>query len=166
MKELLLQYAAYNTWANQQLMAVMNTLPPEMLTSTVPSSFNSLHQTVLHLLDAESIWWQRLKLQERIDRPSEAFDGSTQEALQALLQQNIQWQQWVQDATERMLQHVFHYQNSKREQFKQPVYQMLLHLFNHGTYHRGQIINMLRQLGVEKLPATDFIIWSRKNTSK
>ncbi|MCU7548403.1 DinB family protein [Chitinophagaceae bacterium LB-8] len=166
MKELLLQYAAYNTWANQQLMAVMNTLPPEKLTAIIPSSFNSLHQTVLHLLDAESIWWQRLKLQERIDRPSDTFDGNTQEALQALLQQNTQWQQWVQDATERMLEHVFHYKNSKREQFKQPVYQMLLHLFNHGTYHRGQIVNMLRQLGVEKLPATDFIVWSRKNGSK
>jgi uncharacterized damage-inducible protein DinB len=34
--------------------------------------------------------------------------------------------------------------------FQQPIYQMLLHVFNHGTYHRGQLINMLRQLGVYK----------------
>jgi uncharacterized damage-inducible protein DinB len=162
MKELLLQYAAYNIWANQQLMPVINTLPPEKQTAILPSSFNSLHQTVLHLLDAESIWWQRLKLQERIDRPSDTFEGTTQEALQLLLLQNSQWLEWLQNTTERMLQHVFHYQNTKREQFKQPVYQMLLHLFNHGTYHRGQIVNMLRQLGAEKLPATDFIVWSRK----
>jgi uncharacterized damage-inducible protein DinB len=81
--------------------------------------------------------------------------------LQSLLQQNTIWHEWLQNATERMLQHVFHYQNTKREQFKQPVYQMLLHMFNHGTYHRGQLINMLRQLGEEKLPATDFIVWSR-----
>jgi uncharacterized damage-inducible protein DinB len=163
MKEILLQYAAYNIWANQQLVAVISSLPLEKQTATLPSSFNSLHLTVLHLLDAESIWWQRLKLQERIDRPSNTFQGNTQEALQTLLQQNNQWHQWLQNATERMLQHVFHYQNSKREHFKQPVYQMLLHIFNHGTYHRGQIINMLRQLGVDKLPATDFIVWSRKS---
>ncbi|MGB3005447.1 MAG: DinB family protein [Chitinophagaceae bacterium] len=36
-----------------------------------------------------------------------------------------------------------------------------MHVFNHAAYHRGQLINMLRQLGVKKLPATDFIIWSR-----
>jgi uncharacterized damage-inducible protein DinB len=166
MKEILLQYAAYNIWANQQLVSVLSSLPPEKQTATLPSSFNSLRQTILHLLDAESIWWQRLKLQERIDRPSETFQGNAQEALQALLQQNEQWHLWLQNATERMLQHVFHYQNTKREQFKQPVYQMLLHVFNHGTYHRGQIINMLRQLNVEKLPATDFILWSRKIGNK
>jgi uncharacterized damage-inducible protein DinB len=42
---------------------------------------------------------------------------------------------------------------------------MLLHVFNHGTYHRGQLVTMLRQLGIENIPATDFIVWSReKNT--
>lgn len=161
MKELLLQFAAYNIWANQQLMPVINALPAEKQTAVLPSSFNSVHRTLLHLLDAESIWWQRLKLQERINRPSDTFEGNTQEVLQLLLQQNTLWHEWLQNATERMLQHVFHYQNTKREQFKQPVYQMLLHLFNHGTYHRGQLINMLRQLGEEKLPPTDFIVWSR-----
>jgi uncharacterized damage-inducible protein DinB len=84
------------------------------------------------------------------------------ELSQALLLQNKLWNEWISGNQEYMLQHVFQYQNSKREQFKQPVYQMLLHLFNHGTYHRGQLVNLLRQLGVEKIPATDFIIWSRK----
>lgn len=162
MKELLLQYAAYNIWANQQLLAVINALPPETQTATVASSFDSLHKTILHILDAESIWWQRLKLQERIIRPSENFQGNTFEAAQKLLQQNGQWQEWLQQATERAVQHVFQYQNSKREQFKQPVCQMLLHLFNHGTYHRGQLVTMLRQLGIENIPATDFIVWSRR----
>jgi len=46
--------------------------------------------------------------------------------------------------------------------YKQPVCQMILHVFNHGTYHRGQLVNMLRQLGIEKIPQTDFIVWSRK----
>lgn len=162
MKELLLQYAAYNVWANQQILPVITALPPERQMATVPSSFNSLHKTVIHIWDAESVWWQRIKLQEQISKPSETFTGTTGEAAQGLSQQNQQWYQWVKNAHERRLQHVFQYQNSKREQFKQPVYQMLLHLFNHGTYHRGQLINMLRQLGEEKLPPTDFIVWSRK----
>ena len=72
-----------------------------------------------------------------------------------------QWQEWVNSASDISLDHVFQYQNTKKEQFKQPVYQMILHVFNHGTYHRGQIVNMLRQVGVEKIPQTDFIVWSR-----
>jgi uncharacterized damage-inducible protein DinB len=111
---------------------------------------------------AESIWWQRMKLQERFNLPMETFKGSIQELSNELLQQNRQWQQWVSTATDPMLDHVFQYFSQKKESFKQPIFQMLLHVFNHGTYHRGQLVNMLRQLGIEKIPQTDFIVWSRK----
>ena len=115
------------------------------------------------MLDAESIWWQRMKLQERISRPSDDFTGDMKELTSHLLHQNRQWNEWVNNVNEHQLEHVFQYQNSKRELFKQPIYQMLVHVFNHGTYHRGQLVNMLRQLGEEKVPQTDFIQWSRKN---
>ena len=66
------------------------------------------------------------------------------------------------NASELSLDHVFHYYTTKKELIKLPVYQMLLHVFNHGTYHRGQLVTILRELGVEKIPQTDFIVWSRK----
>ena len=113
------------------------------------------------MLDAESIWWQRMKLQERINVPSEGFNGTMQDACNALLQQSRQWEEWVSNASELLIDHVFQYQNKKSEVFKMPVYQMVHHVFNHGTYHRGQLINMLRQLGVEKVPQTDFSLWTR-----
>lgn len=162
MKELIRQLGAYNLWANQLLLDTIMQLPQEKQTQTVASSFDSLLKTVLHMWDAESIWWQRLKLSERVIRPSDNFSGSMKEAAASLVQQDRQWNEWVMDAQEHMLQHVFIYQNTKKEQFKQPVYQMLLHLFNHNTYHRGQLVTMLRQLGADKIPPTDFIVWSRK----
>jgi uncharacterized damage-inducible protein DinB len=162
MKEILVQFSDYHVWANQLLLHSINTLPEEKQKQEVASSFSSLYKTVLHLLDAESIWWQRLKLQERISRPGDQFNGSMKELSELLLQQNKVWKEWIATAGEHQLQHQFKYQNSKRESFKQPVYEMLLHLFNHGTYHRGQLVTMLRQLGVEKIPQTDFIVWSRK----
>ncbi|MBD0289476.1 MAG: DinB family protein [Flavisolibacter sp.] len=162
MKELLLQFSTYNIWANELLLCTITKLPEEKQKQVVPSSFESLFKTLLHMWDAESIWWQRMKLQERIVAPGENFSGTMNEIATGLLNQNRQWQAWVSDAQERMLEHVFQYQNSKREQFKQPIYQMLLHLFNHGTYHRGQLVNMLRQLEVSPIPQTDFIVWSRR----
>ena len=161
MKELLQQLAAYNIWANQRILETILNLPEEKQEQELPSSFKSLYHTVLHMWNAESVWWQRMKLQERITKPFDLFKGTMQELANEYLQQNRQWQEWVNNATDAALDHVFQYQNFQKEQFKQPIYQMLLHVFNHGTYHRGQLINMLRQLGVTKLPDTDFIVWSR-----
>lgn len=162
MKDTLSQLAAYNIWANQKLLDIILTLPEEKQQQELPSSFKNLYTTILHMLHAESVWWQRMKLQERINLPMETFKGSMQELSNELIQQNRQWQQWVNTATEPMLEHVFQYYTAKKEMYKQPVCQMILHVFNHGTYHRGQLVNMLRQLGIEKIPQTDFIIWSRK----
>lgn len=161
MKTLLTQFAAYNLWANGVVAASIQELPPEVQTKEVVSSFPSLRATLLHMWDAENIWWQRMKLQEQIVRPSDSFTGDTSAVIKELLEQSKQWADWVQAAQEHRLEHEFIYRNSKREKFKQPVWQVLLHLFNHDTYHRGQLITMLRQLNSTKIPNTDFIAWSR-----
>ncbi len=162
MKNLLVQYAKYNLWANKQLLSIAGKLSSEQQQQIIASSFSSVHTTIVHLLDAESIWWQRLKLQEPIIIPSVVQNNlTTNEMINELLNSGEQWLTWINAAKENQLEHVFAYQNSKKEQFKQPVWQMLLHLFNHGTYHRGQLVTMYNQLGIQKIPATDFIYWSR-----
>lgn len=162
MKELLKQLAAYNVWAHQKLLDVILTLPEEKQLAELPSSFCSIQSTLLHMWDAESIWWQRLKLHERFVRPSETFKGVTRDAGNGLLSQSKLWESWISNASDLALEHVFEYRDSKKELFKMPVYQTITQVMNHGTYHRGQLINMLRQLGVEKLPQTDFSAWVRK----
>ena len=162
MKELLKQMSVYNIWANQKIIDIILSIPEEKQMVEVPSSFNSLHKTLLHMWDAESIWWQRMKLHERFVRPSDNFKGTTRDVVNGLLSQSKLWEGWVNNVSELMLEHVFEYRNDKKEQIKMPIWQMLTHVFNHGTYHRGQLINMLRQLGIEKIPQTDFSAWCRK----
>ena len=162
MKDILLKLSAYNLWANTQLLPVIGQLPKEKQEQEVPSSFNSLYKTLLHMWDSEAVWWQRLKLLERLVVPSEGFNGDMDELIRQVLKQNKLWNDWISTAQEHAFTHVFQYKNFKQEQFKQPVYEMVLHVLNHGTYHRGQIVNMLRQLGIEKIPQTDFIVFTRK----
>lgn len=162
MKILLTQFSAYHLWAQQQVLDSLLTLPQDLRAQPMTSSFGSLQATVLHLLDAESIWWQRMKLQEQIERPSDTFNGSFEELAAALMAQSKQWHEWIMAAQEHMFDHEFIYYNTKKEKFKQATYQVLLQIFNHGTYHRGQIVTLLRQLEVGNIPATDFILWSRK----
>jgi uncharacterized damage-inducible protein DinB len=160
MKELLKQLAAYNVWATQKVADVVLSLQEDKHLAEVPSSFKSIHTTLLHMWDAESIWWQRMKMHERFLRPSDNFNGTTRDAINGLVSQARLWEEWVGNASDLTLDHVFQYRNNKKELLKMPIYQMLTHVFNHGTYHRGQLINMMRQLGIDKVPQTDFSVWA------
>jgi uncharacterized damage-inducible protein DinB len=160
-KELLQRLASYNVWANQRLADISLPVAEELLTQKVIGSFPSIRSTVLHIVDAESIWWQRINLQEIIQRPSESFAGTTRNVLNMLATQNLAWKAWVERQSVTGLTSSLTYRNFKNEEFAQPVYEILMHLFNHGTYHRGQWVNQLRECGLEKIPATDFIVFSR-----
>jgi uncharacterized damage-inducible protein DinB len=162
MKKVLLQYAAYNVWANQRIADCIANLSDNQIKQEINSSFRSIYATILHLWDVESVWWQRMKLSETVVWPGLVFDGSIMELTSNLHKQSKQWKEWIDLATESVLEHEFIYRNSKKEQFKQPINEVLLHLFNHQTFHRGQIVTMLRQVGLDTIPSTDLISFCRK----
>ncbi|MBA2250918.1 MAG: DinB family protein [Chitinophagaceae bacterium] len=160
MKQLLQQYAAYNIWANKKISDVVSQLSEEQIHQEIVSSFPSVYKTMLHLMEVENAWWERLKL---VEHPAMSgwFTGNFADLIKKWMELSLQWEAWIRQTNDVNIMHVFAYQNSKKEHFKQPVYEMLLHLFNHQTFHRGQLITMLRQLGIEKIPPTDFIVFSR-----
>lgn len=166
MKQLFLQYSAYNLWANKIITEKISTLPIDIVEKEMSSSFGSIYKTVIHLMDAESVWWQRIKLLEHVEWPGKNFNGDFKSLSKELLRLSQQWYDWISGANEMQIAHVFGYQNSKKEFFKQPVYEILLQLFNHQTFHRGQLVTMMRQNGIEKIPATDFIVFSRTPAPK
>lgn len=160
MKQVFEEYASYNVWANQRITDCIIQLPEDIVTKTVKSSFSSLKLTLLHIWNSQSTWWQRLELVENVvPEGNESF--SVQKIAAGLILQSVQFQSWVEKSTIADLENELVYQNSKKQQFKQPVYQVLLHLFNHNTYHRGQLVTMLRELDVTTIPATDFILFAR-----
>jgi uncharacterized damage-inducible protein DinB len=162
MKKMLVHYAAYNLWANNRIVEVINNLTDEQVDRDITSSYPSIRKTVLHLWDVENIWWQRMKLVEVQVWQSDHFSGSLMELNNNLLAQSKQWKEWIDIATEAALEHEFIYKNSKKDQFKQPVHEMVMHLFNHQSYHRGQLVTMLRQVDVKNIPNTDLISFLRK----
>lgn len=162
MKQVLLSLAMHHEWASKTLFKKLETLPDELLNRQMVSSFPGINETLFHLYLAETIWWQRLQLQEHITGPDESVKADFQVLSKEILRLAAYWIAFIGDANEKKLTHVFEYRNSKREAFKQPVYEVLLHVFNHQTYHHGQIITLLRQANIQKLPATDFIEFSRR----
>lgn len=162
MKILLTQLSSYHLWANNIIIERIEKLTEDLQQQPVVSSFGSINETLYHLWNAEHTWWQRLKLQEIIVPIDESVKGDFRKLSGGLMAQSKQWQEWITAAQEHMLDHEFIYYNSKKEKFKQKVYEVLLHVFNHGTYHRGQLVSILRQLEVGAIPPTDFILWSRR----
>lgn len=162
MKELLIKYAAYNVWANKNITDAVLSLNEEQQYQQLESSFPSLYATIMHMWVAESAWWQRVKLNEKIIIPGEDVIPTLPEAVSGLVQQSSIWEEWTSQTSEMMLKHVYAFQNSKRDQFKQPVYETLMHVFNHSTYHRGQLVTMMRTLGIKTIPQTDFMVFFRK----
>jgi uncharacterized damage-inducible protein DinB len=161
MKEILEEYASYNLSAHQKIMNTILMMDENLQQQVVPGSFPNIYSTVLHIWDSESIWWQRIKLHEHIVVPSTTFNPTMKEVVNGLLNQSALWKEFVSASSELRLRHVFEYKTTHKESIKQPLYRAIHHVFNHSTYHRGQLVSMMRTLGEKKIPATDFILLSR-----
>ena len=75
----------------------------------------------------------------------------------------MNWQKrwnWFKSKTDHELTEVLHYNNLAGMPFQQSYDLLLQHIFNHCTYHNGQLVTMLRALGVDKIPATDFVAYT------
>ncbi len=66
-------------------------------------------------------------------------------------------QEFVATASEAKLAHTVEYNSPAKGICKTPVADILVMAFTHSAYHRGQLVTMLRQQGVPKIPGTDFI---------
>ena len=163
MKELLLQYAQYNVWANKLIIDVLLKLEEGAADKEIISSFPSVFKTVMHTWSAESIWLQRLLLAERPVWQEDVFAGNIEAACSEWQKTSAELVKFVEKQyDDKALQHVLQFYDRQKNSYKMPVYQVLHHVFNHSTYHRGQLITMLRQLGLTKLPQTDFTAFVRQ----
>jgi uncharacterized damage-inducible protein DinB len=137
-------------------------LTEEQQHAEVPSSFSSLYKTIFHVWTAETAWWQRMHGGQTMIK-EDPFHGSFRQVAGALLAKDQDWLNWIKSTQEDYFTAIIEYKNLKGEIFHEYLFHILLHLFNHGTYHNGQLVTMFHHLGLEKIPATDFIVWSREN---
>jgi len=158
-KDLLLRYAKFNQWAHKRLLEVIGGLSPEQQHRSVPSSFDSLYKTVLHVWGAESLWLGRLNMSP-IQISGDPFNGSMDDLRAAMESVDQQWVDWVGSKKDSLLTEEIHYQNKAGLPFQQSYDLLLQHIFNHSTYHNGQLVSMLRNLGSDKIPSTDFVAWT------
>ena len=147
--------AAYNSWADQKAIGWLSQITDEQWEQINASSFCSVKQTAVHIASAEKIWidfWTGAAAPVYL---SANFTGSKNDLITI-------WKA-ASDGLETYIK------NHPEEDFNKPVsfiypngntghmlyYQTFAHIINHSTYHRGQLVTLLRQAGYEQFSSID-----------
>ena len=137
----------YNLWANNKVLDVVSKLNDEQFTRDLENSFRSVRDTLVHILSAEWIWLERwngtspkamLNAGELASVDTIKFRWNKVEGDRAEL---------IRSLTPDRLDAMISYVNTRGQTFAYPLWQMLAHVVNHSTYHRGQITTLVRQVG-------------------
>lgn len=152
----------YNYWANTRLAEAIKQLTDEQLDRELVSSFPSVRKTLYHLWDAELIWLKRIQGEALSTWPSSEFNGSTQDMLSLFVGNSKELAEFIEGKEEDFLNGTLTYKNMKGDEFTNRIEDMLFHVVNHGSFHRGQIITLLRQLGLTKFQSMDLITYMRQ----
>jgi uncharacterized damage-inducible protein DinB len=149
---------AYTIWADRQVLQALDEVPAEDLTRDTGTSFGSVLGTMAHILGAEQVWLSRFlgvslqSLPSTEDFPDLASLRSSWEDFWPQLEV------FLASLAEDQLERDFTWTNFAGEVHTVPFRQALLHVVNHSTYHRGQVVAQLRQLG-RSAPSTDLVYW-------
>jgi uncharacterized damage-inducible protein DinB len=154
----------FNAWANRRILGAVEELTPEQFTHDLGSSYKSIRDTLAHILGVEWVWLERLQ-----GRSPEAIPEATEYAdVKAMATRwsevEICIREYMEQLTKAELDEEVGYRTFHFGPGRNPRWQMIQHVVNHGSYHRGQVVTMLRQLGV-KAVSTDLITFYRERNA-
>jgi uncharacterized damage-inducible protein DinB len=175
---------AYNRWSNERMFGALARPSEQQFTEPVQSSFPSLRDTVFHIVAAEWLWlkrWQGTSPRSTLPDPdlspatwSTLSPGgmpsikelATTPALKSFADSIDQERRdFLRGLSEDVLQAPLQFNDMAGTPCAEPLVQLMQHLVNHGTYHRGQVTTMLRQLGA-KAVVLDMLYFFRESGEK
>ncbi|HSZ86648.1 MAG TPA: DinB family protein [Puia sp.] len=158
-KQYFIELSEYNIWANNIVCSWLEKITDEQWNQTAVSSFNSIQETVLHMIGAENVWTERMNgVAAPVWLPS-VFKGTKDEHIILMKKTSEAVKNFVLAFDENKLQTKLFFKRLNSEETLMPFYQILSHMFNHASYHRGQLVTMLRQVGFTNVGSTDLSVF-------
>lgn len=151
---------SYCAWANGQMFEAAETLSPEQLLATGASSFPSVRGTLGHIVGAEWLWLHRWQGESPAAAPAWSAASSLADLRGRLSALESERDAYLSGLTDTDLERVVEYRTLAGRAYADPLADLLRHVVNHSTYHRGQVATQLRQLG-QTPPSTDLIAYLR-----
>ncbi len=141
----------YTNWATNRLLRQAALLPPEFLARDFETSEKNIVQTLAHIYLADRLWLGRVESAARPFGNADEFSLAHLQAEWPRLQDR--WQVYLQAQTDQSVTAPITYRSLDGDrEFTQPLWQILLHIVNHATHHRGQATGFLRALGYTPEP--------------
>ncbi len=163
MKSHFVRMARYNTWANTRLYGMARDLPDPSYRKNVGAFFGSMHGTLNHLLTTVRIWMRRFT--GTGDQPKK-LDAILFEDFASLatarVQEDDQIRRYVDGLTEDEIRAELNYATTRGVPQRNRLGDLLAHLFNHQTHHRGQAHAILTVLGIAEPKPLDLLAMLRE----
>lgn len=156
------QFADYNHWANRRLYGAALAMPDEAYRRRTGVFFGSLHGTLNHLLLTDRVWLKRLTGEgEHPNRLDAILFEELKDLLRARLAEDARLKRVVGGYSEADLGEAVSYQTMSGQQQRQKLQDILLHLFNHQTHHRGQAHACCSIVAGQEPPSLDLLAFQR-----
>jgi uncharacterized damage-inducible protein DinB len=151
----------YHYWARDRLLDAIEPLTPEQLNHDTGSSFKSIRETVVHTYAAEWAWYERW--QGNSPTALLTSDGFPDvPAIRAVwAAHEAKMRAFLDSLGADGIARVIDYKLLSQQPGSTPFWQMLQHVVNHASYHRGQVTTMLRQIGAPPGKSMDMIAFYR-----
>ena len=152
----------FHYWARDRMLDAIEPLTPEQWTQDLGNSFRSVRDTVAHIYSAEWIWHARW-MGESPTAPLRFEDYPDLDALRTPWRSlEAQYRAMLAAETAESVARVLDYHLLSGQPGRSTFWHMVQHVVNHGTYHRGQVTTMLRQLGTAPPKSLDLIAYYRE----
>lgn len=147
---------AYDEWANARLVAAIATVPDAAFVAPVASSFGSLRDTLAHIASGEWIWLRRFKGEAPTAPPEWVRSAGRSELVRILEGIEEERREFLAGLSDGALAATLTYRLLNGAERRNTLADLVRHVVNHSTYHRGQAVTQLRQLGAAP-PSTDLV---------
>lgn len=137
----------YNYWVNERVLETAACLPSEQFTAPAPVSHGSLRGTLVHALSAEWAWRQRCQGNSPKGLPSQDEFPDLDSLARRSREEEEAMRSYLAALTDEDLTSTIRYSRTEGTWFETPLWQILLHVINHGTQSRSEAAVLLTQFG-------------------
>ncbi|RAI98650.1 putative damage-inducible protein DinB [Chitinophaga skermanii] len=146
-------FAIYNAWANERLIEWLTSKPKACFDEEVASSFNTIKKTFQHIVDTQQFWLEVLQV-----RNEKINFGNTEDAYELfdyIIEQSNELRDYILTLDDEALCEPVSF-TTPWVSGTQSRFEYIMHVMNHSTYHRGQIITMGHHIDLHDAPMSDY----------